>query len=53
MMANDYKILRRETVAQLQTAVKEAIAEGWEPQGGVSFSRESQGDFYLQAMVRP
>ena len=43
-----YKILRSDSVWNLQFEVNEAISEGWEPQGNL-IVEEGQ---YLQAMIK-
>lgn len=43
-----YKILRSDSVWNLQFEVNEAISEGWEPQGNLIV----EGGQYLQAMIR-
>lgn len=48
-----YAIIRRESLTALVAAVNEKMREeGYLPEGGICFSRESLGDFYLQAMVK-
>ncbi len=44
----DYQLIRRTTKDGLVKAVKEAIYQGWEPQGGVSHD----GRYYCQAVIK-
>jgi len=39
-----YEILGAETVQQLEKLVRDAIADGWEPQGGVCVARLKQSN---------
>jgi hypothetical protein len=57
----EYKLVQGQSPAQLETNVSAALAEGWEPQGGVAvsaweFTTEGQADYtqktYVQAMIR-
>jgi hypothetical protein len=49
----EYRIVRRDTIALLVTAVEARIAQGWRPQGGVLIATTRRGpDIVLQAMVR-
>lgn len=45
-----YMILAEETAIKLCHAVRKAIAEGWRPQGGVSFDTNRKE--FLQAMIK-
>ncbi len=49
----DYLVVEAKSAADLQERVRGLIAEGWEPQGGLSVATYSAGNWwYYQAMVR-
>lgn len=47
----EYWVARAGTLTELIELVKDAIAKGWRPQGGVA-ARGDNGIEYLQATVR-
>lgn len=47
----DYKLLYADKPNELQTAVREALAKGWQPQGGVQVERVGYNHGFYQAMV--
>lgn len=48
-----YKLVKGASISELETLVNEAIAEGWVPQGGLSFFQHPQQctRVLVQAMV--
>lgn len=47
---SDYKILRNTSITNLQTAVKQLLAAGWVPVGGVAIEG---GGAYVQVVALP
>lgn len=46
----DYTVAYATDMSILELCVKRFIKEGWQPVGGISFTKE--GDYYTQAMVK-
>lgn len=61
MIATKYKVVRKWDPEDLETGVNKLLAEGWQPWGGITISRELHttrisdtiANLYIQAMVRP
>lgn len=47
---SDYRILRNTSIPNLQVAVKQLLATGWVPVGGVAVEG---GGVYVQALALP
>lgn len=49
----EYDIVEKEKYGDVLTAVRDKIADGWEPIGGISYAMcDSESGTYLQAMTR-
>lgn len=48
----DYKIITGNSDIELQVYVRQVIAEGWQPLGGVSIGAFAEGTVLAQAMVK-
>lgn len=54
MKVIDYAILYSPNVEELKKAVKDSLANGWQPSGGVSVTPNQKGAIvqFVQAMVK-
>ncbi len=53
----EYKVVAKKYVSELENAINELIKEGWEPQGGIAYSKypinSTKYEYkYLQAMIK-
>ncbi|MDD5094138.1 MAG: DUF1737 domain-containing protein [Dehalococcoidia bacterium] len=49
----EYKVIMEGPLEKLEAKVRQAIAEGWKPQGGIAVSMTSLGMLrFAQAMVK-
>lgn len=47
-----YIVLTAKSTFDLEKVVNQHIKENWFPQGGVSFERSNNTNFYRQAMIK-
>lgn len=53
MNYSDYMILEAESPDDMRVAIKQAMADGWTPLGGIAVTPAADdGTFYSQALVK-
>jgi hypothetical protein len=49
----EYQLVTAKSAKDLADRVRQAISDGWEPQGGIAIGVDALNMYFAQAMIKP